>query len=96
VNSLPEVPPDATVDASSMPMERYFARECVKGQSILNLVRSDLAVVKRYCMGEEKTSNHIRGLMECYMKGAIPPKWKGSFGISSRMNLGQWIAGYYY
>jgi hypothetical protein len=38
ISSLPDVAIEATTDATSMPLERYFARECVKGKSIMKLV----------------------------------------------------------
>jgi dynein heavy chain 1 len=91
-DSLPDVNPEATTDASSMPLERYFARECVKGRGTIKLVLRDLNVVRRFAMGEEKTSNHIRDLMGCMLAGRVPPKWLASFTVSVRTNLGLWIA----
>ena len=67
--SLPQVSAEQTTDALSMPLERYFAREVMMGYTTLKQVTSDLAKVKEFCKGDEKTSNSIRDLISCFTKG---------------------------
>ena len=90
-NSLPAVSAEQTTDASSMPLERYFAREVIKGRQTRKQVMSDLSLVKGFCMGEEKTSNIIRDLISCFTRGVIPTKWQANFTVSARMTLATWI-----
>lgn len=90
--ALPDCDPSMTTDANSMPLERYFAREVIKGRAISKRVHADIALVQRFCMGEEKTSVQLRALMECFQKGMIPPSWQKSFTISERMKLPEWIS----
>ena len=46
VNALPEVAPEQTSDANALPMERFIAREVVKGKNTIKFVTKEIQLVK--------------------------------------------------
>jgi dynein heavy chain 1, cytosolic len=48
--------------------------------------------VRSFYAGEIKSTNVIRELISCFLKGTVPQQWRGHFATTSRTTVGGWIS----
>jgi len=89
-DTLPQVGADRLSQPDSLPLERWLARELLRGRTAVALVRGELAELGAYCRGEVKATNQQRALLQRLRRGAVPEHWRAHFG-SSVVTLGDWV-----
>lgn len=91
INILPLLNSESTCDALSTPLQRCLAREISKGLEVLKLVLDNLNAVKLYCNHEIKVTNDLRDIIDCFIKGIIPNKWRIEYVVINDVPVGNWI-----
>lgn len=64
-----------TAKSITNPLFRFMRREHLIAQSVLQLMRTQLATLVRFVDGEVKATNALRQVVAQLAKDAIPPRW---------------------
>jgi dynein heavy chain 1, cytosolic len=106
LNQVPKIDLSFSSDVGCSPLQRCLAREIAKGKGILSSVLDDLSFVRcprlqplsltpflrSFYLGEVKSTNAIRDLLSCFLKGTVPQQWRSHYAITARTTVGSWIS----
>eukprot|EP00831_Metopus_contortus_P050084 TRINITY_DN41_c0_g1_i10.p1 TRINITY_DN41_c0_g1~~TRINITY_DN41_c0_g1_i10.p1 ORF type:complete len:417 (-),score=90.89 TRINITY_DN41_c0_g1_i10:9-1259(-) len=65
-----------TSSSITNPLFRFLEREITIASHLLDIVRSDLGLLKEMCLGNIKSTNQLRDIAKSLYADIIPQKWK--------------------
>ena len=71
------------------PLFRFLEREVTVASSLLEMVRSDLLLLREMCTGERKSTNILKQLAEELHADVIPKKWR-KYNVAN-ISATEWI-----
>lgn len=88
-DSIPSV--KRTAERIKDPLFRFFEREIVSGQNLLEQVRNDLKDVISCCQGQTKQTNDLRAILHALNRGAVFKNWLYAYKVPAGISVNAWI-----